>query len=149
MEKEKPQSTTKEITSALEERRKSLDINYDDQLTRAVPESAIISLSEIPEDIREERISQLNLKLAEYKERQIHYFYKSDELEDAWYKGEILRILMNRSYVHATALELAIQKESGGIYEKGFNNAIRAIREYVVNGGQGNRDGTGLVQINS
>ena len=125
-----------------------LNHGYEEALKQPQEKEAVIlSLEDIPEEVREKRIKQLGLKLEEYTQRLREEWNIHDWLDNlTTYKRDVLRLLLAKSEINTWALSLAYVALYDNISSE-FLTACAVIHDYLETGGAEAKGGTGLPQI--
>lgn len=135
------------VISAIEAHDKKLDALYKDKLDeegRLNRESVVISLAEIPQDDKEERLRSLERKLEEYTQRYKNYLmaFDMDGAVQTMYSRDILRILLRQGEINTWAYSNAIAEQYNMVITREyFNNAASVVHDYIRTGGSNVRGG--------
>lgn len=125
---------------------------YEAESQRRQETTKIISWKDIEtaetSDEKTKRVKQIINKCHEYEKRLANISGSIPPADnygiDAWYKREVARQLIFRGYINVGALQKAIEKVTGSIDKRTYENACFVISDYMRSGGKAVSGGTGL-----
>lgn len=138
-----------EFLSFLHDADIELEDKYREELERSEAKAEkppILSLTEIPEEEKLDRVYGLRAKLGEYDARSKKIWdtekYRAPEvIFTQSYNRDVLRMLLEKGEINTWAMSRALEKRNYTFDPRAYNNAVAVIADYVKTGGKNTSKG--------